>query len=111
MDEDKYFYRVINDDGRKIQLRTEMDDYELVDDPKKMLKPDGTDLGTKASIIVGRDEHGNPMRGYLARKLRTWYDDDQRSKSEENMKTMAAIATPKGLEGRSYEPTSRRLET
>lgn len=110
-DEKKYVYRVINDDGRKIQLRTEQDDYELVDDPQKLLKPDGTDLGTKASIIVGRDENGHPMRGYLARKLKSYYDDDQRDKAEENMKTMTAIARPKGLEGRTYDPTSRRLET
>lgn len=110
-DEKKFNYRVINDDGRRIQSLTELDDYELVDDPKKMLKSDGTDLGTKASIIVGKDEYGKPMRGYLARKLKTWYDADQREKSAKNMETMAAIATPKGLEGRSYEPTSRRLET
>lgn len=111
MDEKKYVYRVINDDGSKLQARTEMDDYELVDDPKKMIKPDGTDLGTKASIIVGKTENGTPMRGYLARKLRSYYEQDQRDKAADNMQTMAAIATPKGLEGRSYDPTSRRLET
>lgn len=110
-DEKKYVYRVINDDGRKIQLRTEMDDYELVDDPQKLLKPDGTDLGTKASVIVGRDEHGTPMRGYLARKLKSYYDDDQHAKAEDNMQTMQAIARPKGLDGRSYDPISRRFET
>lgn len=111
MDEKKYAYRVINDDGRKIQLRTEMDDYELVDDPAKQIKPDGTDLGSKASVIVGKDENGHPMRGYLARKLRSYYEDDQRDKADENMKTMTAIARPKNMEGRSYDPTSRRLET
>ncbi len=110
-DEKKYAYRVINDDGRKIMSRTELDDYELVDDPAKALKEDNTDLGSKVSIVVGRNEDGSPMRGYLARKLRRYYDADQKEKVAKNNETMMAISEPKmDTKHRTYSPSSRRME-
>lgn len=110
LDEEKYVYRVINDDGVKLHRRTVEDDYDLVPDPSKTIKTDGTDLGSMASVVVGRTESGQPIRGYLARKLRTDYEQDQAAKRVQNEQTMRAISQPQIPANRLYTPDSRNYE-
>lgn len=36
-----------------------------------------TDMGTRVSVVVGQDEHGNPLRAYLMKIREEWYKQDQ----------------------------------
>lgn len=112
LDREKYHYRFLNDDGGRIAHMTQNDDYELVIDPTKKTKEDSTDLGSAVSVVVGKDGNGNPQRAYLARKLKTYYDEDQREKSRDLDETMNGIrrGVPQGqgagdLQSKSYTPT------
>lgn len=82
LDREKYEYRFVNDDatGRLHQL-TVQDDWEIVPDRDGEVKPDGSDLGARASTIAGVQANGAPLRSVLCRKLKTYYEDDQREKS------------------------------
>lgn len=106
LDRNKFEYRWLNDDGGRIEQMTTADDWDLVEDPKKVGKEDADGLGTKISKVVGRGESG-AMRAYLARKPKVYYDEDQREKRASIKETMDAIkrgtpsteATPLGDSG------------
>lgn len=111
LDHKKYQYRWINDDAARIHMMTKSDDYDLVIDPEKATKEDSTDLGSAVSVVTGRDKNGNPQRSYLARKLREYYEADQRAKFADLDETMKGIkrGKPQGeeaaaLAGTSYVP-------
>ena len=36
-----------------------------------------TDMGTRVSVVVGSDEHGNPLRAYAMKIREEWYKADQ----------------------------------
>lgn len=91
LDRTNYEYRWINDNGGRIDQMTKDDDWDLVPDPSKAGKPDSDDVGSMISKVVGRSDIGIPMRAYLARKPKGFYEEDQRDKRESIDKTMAAI--------------------
>ncbi len=82
-----YVYRWINDEpGRLFQL-TEQDDYDFVYDEGIRSEGSGahknTDGGTRISRIVGRSKTGEPLRAYLCRKLKEYYDEDNRKRQRQ----------------------------
>lgn len=91
LDRENYAHRWINDDGSRIDQMTKDDDWDLMRDPSKVAKPDSDDMGGMISKIVGRNENGVPMRAYLARKPKQFYEEDQRDKRQSIEQTMAAI--------------------
>lgn len=91
LDEKRFAYRWINDQGGRIDQMTKADDYELVRDPTKAGKPDSDGEGTVISKVVGRGEAGQPMKAYLARKPRNFYEEDQADKKASINKTMESI--------------------
>jgi hypothetical protein len=84
-------YRWLNDDGGRIEQTTTMDDYDLVDDPSKVGKPDADGLGGKVRKVVGKSDTGGPLYAYLARKPIDFYREDQSRKADSIKKTMDAI--------------------
>lgn len=40
---------------------------------------EGTDLGDRVSLVVGRGEGGTPLRAYLMKIRQEWYHEDQRA--------------------------------
>lgn len=112
LDRDKFEYRFINDTPGRIEAMTKHDDWDLVDDPNKAVKDDGTNEGAKVSVVVGKGEHGNAQRAYLARKPKAYYKEDQVGKSKSLDRTMAGIkqGVPQGeasgdLNQTSYVPS------
>lgn len=91
LDRANYEYRWINDDGARMAAMTQHDDWDIVHDPSKKVKDNATGEGTGISIIVGKREDGRPMRAFLARKRKDFYQDDQREKGERIMQTEQAI--------------------
>lgn len=91
LDRQNFEYRWINDNGARIEQMTTADDWDLVPDPKKEGKPDADGLGSIISKVVGKGESGQPMRAYLARKPRKFYEEDQRDKANSIKRTVDAI--------------------
>ncbi len=91
LDRNAYEYRWLNDNGSRIDQMTRDDDWDLVLDPSKQGKPDADGLGSAISKHVGKTEHGTPMRAYLARKKKEFYEEDQREKRQSIDKTMESI--------------------
>lgn len=80
LDFDKYTYRWINDAPARIYALTVEDDWDVVNNDG--VKDDSADLGNAVSQIVGSKADGSPLKAYLCRKLRTFYDEDQADKAK-----------------------------
>lgn len=80
LDRKNFEYRFVNDRPGRIAQLTQNDDYDIVTDPSKEAKPDSTNEGTGISVYVGGGENGQPMRGYLLRKPKKYYQEDQAEK-------------------------------
>jgi hypothetical protein len=91
LDSKNFEYRWINDNGGRIDQLTRADDWDLVPDPSKKGKPDADGEGSMISKVVGRGESGQPMRAYLARKPKAFYEEDQADKRASIDKTMESI--------------------
>lgn len=100
LDHDKYAYRWLNDEQNgRIVLKTKHDDWDLV--PEDGQKEENTDLGGKVSIIVGAHKDGSPKRAYLARKLKTFYDDDRAEAQKALDKQLAELRRGNARNGSS----------
>lgn len=90
LDHSTYVYRWLNDEQNgRIYSKTKMDDWDLV--PNAGVKEDSTDLGDMVSVPVGTHENGTPKRAYLARKLKTYYDDDRAEAQRELDRQLAEM--------------------
>lgn len=78
----RYVYRWGNDDGRRIYDLTQNDDYAFVHQTDGEIK-ETSDMGSAVSEPVGKNKEGAPVRGYLLRKRRDWWEADQMQKKEE----------------------------
>lgn len=98
-----YEHRWINDDELRLFSLTKEDNWDLVPDPSKSIKQDGTDLGSAISKVVGRNESGQPIRSYFARKPKVFAERDRIEKREAINRTMTRIT---GAEERAKVPHS-----
>lgn len=107
LDHDKYAYRFFNDDPGRIVSKTRMDDWDLI--PNEGEKEDSTDLGSMVSVIVGAKPDGSPKRAFLARKLKTFYEQDKAEGQKALDKQLAELKRGKARDGSSqsdYVPNS-----
>lgn len=79
LDHEKYVYRWVNDAPGRIHGKTQEDDWDVV--RKSGVKEDSADMGDAVSEVVGVKPDGSPMRAYLCRKPRKFYDEDQAEKT------------------------------
>lgn len=81
LDFNQYAYRWINDTpgGARIYEKTKNDDWDIVTQDGGILKNDADDGAV--SVIVGSNPDGSPLKAFLCRKLKKWYDEDQAAKS------------------------------
>lgn len=107
LDHEKYAYRWVNDDGVRVHDLTVNDDWEVVNDRQGELKKDGAGMGAEVSVHVGRNADGRPIKSILVRKLKSYYEDDEKAKQrhiDEQEASIKAGATPgAGTEG-TYTP-------
>lgn len=80
LDEEKFVYRWINDSTARLYSKTKEDDWNLV--MNKGVKDDSKDLGNAVSEVVGLTPDSKPLRAYLCRKPRAFYEEDQKRKSK-----------------------------
>ena len=78
LDFSRYAYRWINDSAARIWAKTKQDDWDIV--TNSGVKDDSADLGDAVKQVVGRNQDGSPSYAYLCRKLKTYFDDDQKDK-------------------------------
>ena len=108
LDFEKFRYRYINDSDTRLYQLTRQDDWEVMTQDGGALKPDATDMGAAVSIPVGTRPDGSPMRAYLCRKLRKFYDDDQKMKQtdlDEQLKRLRAGKSSDGDSQGDYVPS------
>jgi hypothetical protein len=99
LDFDKFKYRYINDSDTRLYQLTRQDDWEVMTQDGQALKPDSTDMGSAVSIPVGTRPDGSPMRAYLCRKLRRFYEDDQKMKQTELDEQLAQLRLGNSAKG------------
>ena len=83
LDFDQYAYRWINDTpgGARIYEKTKNDDWDIVTQDGGILREDAQDGAV--SVVVGTNADGSPLKAYLCRKPKQWYEEDQQAKSAE----------------------------
>lgn len=99
LDFDKYKYRWINDADVRLYQLTKQDDWDVMAHDGQPLKSDNTDLGAAISIPVGTKPDGSPMRAYLCRKLRRFYEEDQKMKQTDLDEQLARLRAGKDAKG------------
>jgi hypothetical protein len=107
LDHEKYVYRWINDAPGRIHGKTQEDDWDVV--MKTGVKEDSADLGNAVSEIVGSKPDGSPLRAYLCRKPRKFYDEDQAEKNRDLDRQLADMKRGRDRSGASqadYVPHS-----
>ena len=102
-------YRWINDIGGRIDDLTVQGDYDLVRDPSKKMKDDNGNEGALVSKVVGTTENNQPIRAFLAREPKHYFDQDQKEKQQVLDAQMADIKRGKpkedhALDGVGYVP-------
>ncbi len=80
LDHEKYVYRWVNDRDTRLFQLTQQDDWNVMTQDGGELKPDSTDMGAAITVPVGVEKDGSPIKAYLCRKLRRFYDEDQKMK-------------------------------
>jgi len=78
-----YQYRYINDNEGRLQKAID-GDYEFVNGVQPGDKEVGIDAGvdSRVSVPAGTREDGSPMRAYLMRIPRKFYEEDQKEKEK-----------------------------
>ena len=107
LDTETYTYRFFNDEPGRLETKTLHDDWDLV--TNEGTKEDSTDLGSKVSVIVGANPDGSPKLAYLARKLKTFYDEDKAEEQKALDQQLAELRRGNTREGSSqsdYIPNS-----
>jgi hypothetical protein len=106
LDRKNYVYRWINDNGGRIEDLTVNDDYDLVRDPTKEMKDDNGNEGALVSKVVGTTDNNQPIRAYLARKPKPYFDADQIEKRKVLDAQMADIKRGRPAEAQSMGDNS-----
>ena len=112
LDFNQYAYRWINDTpgGARMYEKTKNDDWDLVSQDGGVVKNDATDGAV--SIIVGTNPDGSPLRAYLCRKPKTWYDEDQAAKQaelDEQLNQLRRGLTRDGQSQSDYVPAGNSI--
>lgn len=89
-----YVYRWFNDQGGRL-AQAQQADYQFVTSDENVTvgaaEDLNTDEGSYVSQIVGKTEDGKPMRAYLMKIKREFYEEDQATKQEQVDEMDAAI--------------------
>lgn len=90
-DDANYVYRWIVDRPGRVETLTKQDDYDFV--IKQEIADDArqTGGGSRIERHAGTDAQGQPVRAYLVRKPREYYEHDKRAEQQDLSKRMSAI--------------------
>jgi len=108
LDFDAYSYRWINDAPARIHAKTVEDDWDIVMNDGGV-KSDSADLGNAVSQIVGTNKDGSPIRAYLCRKPKDYFDQDQKAKSAELDRQLAELRRGNDAHGQSQSDYTRGI--
>lgn len=78
----RFKYSWVNDQDARIFALTKQDDWNFVHQDGSEIKDDA-DRGSAINVVVGEKANGQPLRAFLCRKRKDWWEDDQRQKIEE----------------------------
>lgn len=100
LDFDHFAYRWINDDPARIFSKTKEDDWDLVHQDGSEIKGE-SDEGSAISQVVGTKPDGSPLRAYLCRKPKPYYEEDQAEKQRELDEQLAQMRRGNARDGSS----------
>ncbi len=109
LDKSRFAYRWINDSPARIMMMTKEDDWDIVTNEGGVVKDDSTDLGNAVSVVVGANPDGSPLRAYLCRKPKTYWDEDQAAKGaglDEQLAQLRRGLDRSGASQSDYVPNS-----
>lgn len=86
-----YNYYWLADRPGRVEELTKYDDYDFVTDEEAEKDGRNTGLGKRIERHAGVDQFGHPVRHFLVRKPREYYEADKREKRKERAEMMAAI--------------------
>lgn len=101
LDLDRFVYRWVNETPGRIFSKTKEDDWDIVANDGGAVKDDSADLGNAVSQVVGTHPDGSPLRAYLVRKPKGFWEDDQKEKQEELDKQLDEIRRGNARDGSS----------
>lgn len=88
LDHEKYVYRFMNDNDTRLMQMTQHDDWDVMANDGAIAS---SDLGNAITRPVGVKPDGSPLKAYLCRKLRRFYDDDQKMKQTDLDEQLARL--------------------
>lgn len=108
----KYAYRWINNDPARLYALTVTDDWDIVADRSASIATRGSDMGAKASVVVGTTDQGHAQRAILCQKLLTLYNADQAEKEraiDRSEASMKSGTVPGAGAGEIYQPSAPQI--
>src|SRR5690606_15043062 len=85
----KYYARWFNDQDGRLERAAEAG-YEYVTPDEvagvgdREVHSGNTDLNSMVSRVVGRTDNNHPIRAFLMKIRRDWYEEDQQEKQQQN---------------------------
>lgn len=98
LDHEKYVYRFFNDSDTRLMQMTQHDDWDIMANDGGIAS---TDLGNAITRPVGVRPDGSPMKAYLCRKLRKFYEEDQKMKQTDLDEQLARLRQGNDADGGS----------
>jgi len=80
MNDPNFEYRWFNENGNRIQQKTELDDWDIVKTEVDATKDNGE--GSPVRRPVGTKADGSPLYAYLCRKPKEFYIEDKKAEQE-----------------------------
>lgn len=108
LDFERYAYRWLNDDPARLFNKMKEDDWDVVHQQGGEVK-DESDLGSAVSTVVGTKPDGSPLRAYLCRKPKPYFDEDKQAKQAElddQLEQLRRGMTREGASQSDYVPHS-----
>lgn len=87
LDRENFEYRWVNDDPMRVHNLQTQDVWETVSGPGYQPGKDG-----QVEVMTGKDDQGAPVRGYLMRKPKVYFEEDKAGKRENIEQKMKQIA-------------------
>jgi hypothetical protein len=104
LDMRNYVYRWVNDEGGRLRMATQADDYDFVKGSEiKGFNAGATDSegGETVRMLTGTDKNGNAVYSYLVKKPREYFEEDMEqavTAREDMMKGIVYRGEVDGLE-------------
>ena len=79
---DRFAYRWMSDEEARVYSVTHEGGWAFVHQNGTEIKDDA-EMGSAINVVAGKKKDGSPLRQYLMRKPKEWWNEDQRQRAEQ----------------------------